>query len=29
MEELGFNAIPDEGYMHNMDYHKLVAQGLP
>ena len=29
METLGFNKIPDEGYMHNMDYHRLVAQGLP
>lgn len=29
MEKLGFNAIPDEGYMGNMEYHKLVAKGLP
>ena len=29
MEKLGFNAIPDEGFMHNMEYHKLVANGLP
>ena len=29
MEKLGFNKIPDEGYMGNMEYHKLVAQGLP
>ena len=29
LEKLGFNKIPDEGFMGNMDYHKLVAQGLP
>ena len=29
LEKLGFNAIPDEGYMGNMEYHKLVAKGLP
>ena len=29
MEALGFNDIPDEGYMNNMEYHKLVAKGLP
>lgn len=29
MKQLGFDKIPDEGYMHNMEYHKLVAQGLP
>lgn len=29
LEKLGFNKIPDEGYMGNMEYHKLVAQGLP
>ena len=29
MQRLGFNAFPDDNYYHNMDYHKLVAQGLP
>lgn len=29
MEKLGFNKFSDDGCMGNMDYHKLVAQGLP
>ena len=29
MEKLGFNAIPEDNYMGNMEYHKLVVKGLP